>query len=77
MFKELDTIVLTVDKPDAGLRAGDVGAIVEVYSPEAFEVEFVTASGIPQALLTLQASEIRLLEKTDLMAVRSVVSEAG
>lgn len=32
-----------------GLRAGDLGAIVEVYDPAGLEVEFVTASGKTQA----------------------------
>jgi len=52
-FKELDTVVLARDLPDSGLKAGDLGAIVHVHSPEAFEVEFVTVAGGTQALLTL------------------------
>lgn len=59
MFKLLDTVVLKHDIPDAGLRAGDLGAIVEVYEPGAFEVEFVTASGRTQALVTLRSDDLR------------------
>jgi hypothetical protein len=77
MYKELDTVVLTRDVPESGLRAGDLGAIVEVYSPDSFEVEFVTASGHTQALLTLGASDVRALRDTDLMSVRSVESAPG
>ena len=40
MFKLLDTVVLTRDVPEAGLRQGDLGAIVEVYGANSFEVEF-------------------------------------
>ena len=40
-FHELDTVVLLRDLPDAGLRSGDLGAIVLVYGDEALEVEFV------------------------------------
>jgi len=58
-FKELDTVVLARDVADAGLRAGDLGAIVHLHSPEAFEVEFVTASGRTQALVTLSPADIR------------------
>ena len=54
-----------------------LGAIVEVYSADSFEVEFVTASGHTQALLTLGASDIRPLRDTDLMSVRSVESATG
>lgn len=77
MYKELDTVVLTRDVPESGLRAGDLGAIVEVYSLDSFEVEFVTASGHTQALLTLEAPDIRPLRNTDLMSVRSVESATG
>jgi hypothetical protein len=52
-YKLLDTVVLDRDLPQHGLRAGDLGAVVEVYEPEGLEVEFVTASGKTQALVTL------------------------
>jgi hypothetical protein len=42
-FHQLDTVVLLKDRPYAGLRAGDLGAVVQVYAPDALEVEFVTA----------------------------------
>lgn len=44
-YRVLDTVVLERDLPDHGLRKGDLGAVVEVYEPDAIEVEFVTASG--------------------------------
>jgi len=52
-FKTLDTVVVTTDLPSHGLKRGDVGAVVQVYSAEAVEVEFVTASGHTQAVVTL------------------------
>jgi len=70
VFRELDTVVLTHDLPQSGLRAGDLGAIVHVHAPEAFEVEFVTASGRTQALLTLASSDVRPVSDNDLLAVR-------
>jgi hypothetical protein len=69
-FRELDTVVLTRDLPDVGLRAGDLGAIVQVYSPDAVEVEFVTASGRTQALMTVQTTDLRPVRDDDLLAVR-------
>ena len=42
-IKVLDTVVLEANLPAHGLKCGDIGAVVEVYSPEAVEVEFVTA----------------------------------
>ena len=77
MFNLLDTVVLTRDIPDAGLRRGDLGAIVEVYGLDAFEVEFVVASGRTQALVTLTADDMRHVGDQDLVSVRPLESTAG
>jgi Domain of unknown function (DUF4926) len=71
-YKLLDTVVLDRDLPQYGLRAGDLGAVVEVYEPDGLEVEFVTASGKTQALLTLNVNDVRPVQENDLVAVRSV-----
>jgi hypothetical protein len=70
MFNVLDTVVLTRDIPTAGLRRGDLGAIVEVYGPDGFEVEFVAASGRTQALVTLTADDICHVVDQYLVSVR-------
>lgn len=77
LFKELDTVVLVRDLPEAGLRAGDLGAVVQVYSAEAFEVEFVKAAGGTQALLTLMGQDLRAVREDDLLAVRSAEPASG
>ena len=69
-FKTLDTVVLNRDFPEYGLRAGDLGAVVEVYAPDGLDVEFVTASGRTEALITLKTSDVRAVEDTDLISVR-------
>lgn len=76
-FKELDTVVLVRDMPDSGLKAGDLGAVVHVYAPDAFEVEFVTAAGGTQALLTLGDKDLRAVRDDDLLAVRSAAPARG
>jgi hypothetical protein len=58
-FREFDTVVLKADMPSHGLKTGDVGAVVQVYSENAVEGEFVTASGRTQALVTLATASIR------------------
>ena len=68
----LDTIVLTKDIPDHGLRKGDLGAVVEMYEPDGLEVEFVTGSGRTRALVTLRVPDVRAVSETDVPAVRSV-----
>jgi hypothetical protein len=77
MFNVLDTVVLTRDVAEAGLRRGDLGAIVEVHSPAAFEVEFVAASGRTQALVTLTANDLRHVGDEDLVSVRTLQRAAG
>ena len=72
-YKLLDTVVLDRDLPQHGLRAGDLGAVVEVYEPAGLEEEFVTASGKTQALVTLNVEDVRSVQENDLVAVRPVV----
>lgn len=69
-FKNLDTVVLNRDLSEVGLRRGDLGAVVQIYEPDGLEVEFVTASGRTEALLTLKVDEVRAVEDSDLVSVR-------
>ena len=70
-FRELETIVLTHDIRNYGLKAGDMGAVVNVYDMgNAAEVEFVTATGTTIALVTLKASDIRSTKSNDVLHVR-------
>ena len=69
-YRELDTVVLDRDLPESGLRKGDLGAIVSLYEPDGIEVEFVTASGRTEALVSLKASDVRPVASTDLVSVR-------
>jgi hypothetical protein len=73
-LQKLDVVVLNEDLPVHGLKQGDLGTIVEIYAPDAVEVEFVTASGRTQALVTLPPSAIRAVGDNDLIAVRPVTS---
>ena len=66
---ELDSVVLLRDVPAAGLRAGDLGAVVHAYDG-AFEVEFMTATGRTEAVLTLNAADVRLADDDDVPSVR-------
>jgi hypothetical protein len=70
MYKLLDTVVLDCDLPEHGLRRGDLGAVVDLHEPDGLEVEFVLASGRTQALLTLNAGDVRAVGDGDLIAVR-------
>jgi hypothetical protein len=69
-LRTLDVVVLSNDIPAHGLKRGDLGTVVEVYSADAIEVEFVTASGRTQALVTLRPSDVPDVHDNDLVAVR-------
>lgn len=69
-FELLETVVLTRDLSEPGLKQGDLGTIVELYEPDGLEVEFVTAAGRTQAVVTLHIRDVRKVEANDLIAVR-------
>jgi hypothetical protein len=75
-FTALDTVVLVRDLQEHGLKAGDLGAVVEIHPPDALEVEFVTASGRTTALVTLRSTDVRPISDSDLVAVRSLSRKA-
>ena len=70
-FKELETVILTRDIKKYGLRAGDMGAVVNIYNDgKAAEVEFVTATGKTAALVTLTSDDVRYIKQNDILHVR-------
>jgi len=71
-FKTLECVVLVRDIPEYGLQAGDIATIVEIYPGNGLEVEFVTASGMTQALLTLNEGDVRSINSYDLLTTRRV-----
>lgn len=68
----LETVVLQKDLPDKSLCQGDMATIVEIYEPDGIEVEFVTASGETQALVTLNVDDVRPVSGSDILSVRSL-----
>ena len=69
MHEILEPGALTRDIHVAGLRCGDIGAVVEAHEADAYEVEFLVASGRTQALLTLFESDVRSLGDQDLLSI--------
>ena len=70
-YKTLDTVVLNEDLPEFGLKKGDLGAVVQVHPPDGLEVEFVTAAGKTEAVVTLNTTSVRHANDTDRVAVRT------
>ena len=59
MISLLDPVEFRRDRPDLGLAAGDVGAVVHVHGDDAYEVEFLCAPGQDVVLAALSLDEIR------------------
>jgi len=60
----LSVVALMRDMLEAGLVRGQVGTVVEVLSPEVFEVDFSDDSGRTSASLALKAHDLlRLLHE--------------
>ena len=73
----LDTVVLLVDLPSHGLCAGDLGAVAHVHDARHCDVEFVTAAGQTQAVVTLETNSVRAIRDEDLLAVRTLPVRRG
>ena len=64
-------MVLARDLPEHYLRKGDLGTIVAIHEPDCLEVEFLTATGSTEAVLTLTIGDVRPGSDDDLISVRS------
>lgn len=67
-IKLLDVVALTEDLPDRKLRRGQVGTVVEILAPSAFEVEFTDNDGRAFASLALKANQLMVLHYQPLEA---------
>jgi hypothetical protein len=76
-FDMYDDLILTRDVSERGLRAGDVGTVVEQHAvpgvaEEGYSVEFFDMTGNTLAVVTLPASALRLPTPADRPAVRAL-----
>jgi hypothetical protein len=72
-------VILTRDVEDAGLRAGDVGTVVERHrvpgmAEEGYSVEFFDMTGNTVAVVTVAASALRAPTPADRPAVRALTA---
>lgn len=70
-------VILTRDVPGSGLRAGDVGTVVERHvvsgiAEEGYSVEFFDMTGNTVAVVTLAASALRVPTPADRPAARAL-----
>jgi len=72
-------VILTRDVPEHGVRAGDVGTVVDRHvapsvTEEGYSVEFFDMTGNTVAVATLRASVLRLPTPADRPAVRALTA---
>jgi Domain of unknown function (DUF4926) len=73
MIKEHDCVVLTRNLPKEKLEAGDIGTVVHIHDGgSAYEVEFMTLTGETVAIVTVEASQVRALNRRDLAHTREL-----
>jgi len=74
MLNLLDMVIAATNFPEHQVLAGDLGAVVEVYTEPslAYEVEFVNPDGSTRALLTLAPSQVRRLSPADVLTTRQM-----
>ncbi|MBI1928015.1 DUF4926 domain-containing protein [Candidatus Poribacteria bacterium] len=73
MIQELESIVLTEDLPEHGLKQGDIGTVVLVHrGGEGYEAEFVTLDGETVAVLSLFASQVRPFGRREIANARPI-----
>ncbi|MEE9296519.1 MAG: DUF4926 domain-containing protein [Phycisphaerae bacterium] len=69
MLNERDVVALTEDRPDEGLRIGDVGAVIHCYrDADMFEIEFIDENGERKCVASVPASQILKLNLLSLSA---------
>ena len=76
-FARYQRVVLTQNLPNEGLRAGDVGVIIEHYParadlPEGYELEVFAANGQTVAVVTVPATGVREATAHEVLSVREM-----
>lgn len=75
MIQEFEQAVLTVDLPDDGLVAGDVGTVVDITtSGKAATLEFFNFAGETVAVVLVGIEQVRPVSANEVMHARPVKS---
>ncbi len=81
MIERYKEAVLTRDLPEKGLKAGDVGTVVEVYEGEAagagYSIEFFSPSGETVAVATVLADAARPASDDEVLHARRLEERAA
>ncbi len=74
-------VILTVDLPEQGLRAGDVGTVVDRHvvpgKEDGYCVEFFDMTGQTVAVVTMPAHQLRLPTRADRPTTRTLTKTSA
>ena len=81
-FELLQDVILATDVAAKGLRAGDVGTVVDRHvlaglEEEGYSVEFFDMTGRTVAVVTLPAHQLRMPTSADRPAARTLTATAS
>ena len=72
-IREFEQVVFTVDLPQYGLLAGDVGTVADIHpSGIAYEVEVFRVDGSTYDVVTVHAGQIRAATKNEVTHARAI-----
>lgn len=70
----LDVVALTMDIPKYNLFRGEIGAVVECYPNDGYEVEFISLDGYTYALVALRGNQLIPLRQKPQRTAKTTVS---
>ena len=74
-MEELESVVLTEDVPEYGLKEGDIGTVVLTHREgSGYEVEFTTLGGEALGVVTLLAHQVRPIRQQEIAHARALAS---
>jgi len=72
-IRDYEPVVFTVDMPQYGLLAGDVGIVADIHpSGKAYEVEVFRLDGSTYDVVTAQEGQIRPATKNEVTHARAI-----
>jgi len=77
VINEHERVVLTSDLPRYRLKAGDMGVVIMIHGDhEGYELEIFSADGHTLDVVTVEANQVRPVNRHDVMHVRAIPESA-
>ncbi len=71
MIEEFERVALTIDLPEYGLKAGDMGTVVDITSNgQQITIEFFTLDGETFAVVPVKPDQVRRVGRREIASAR-------